>query len=332
MSAAMQVKVVVVTMFDVDHEETSRGEFKLWREHYPLDQKLAFPQGFADLRYNAERGVLGMVTGVGTARAAASVMALGMDPRFDLSKAYWLVAGIAGADPAQMTLGSAAWADFVVDGDLSYEIDPREIPGHWPIGRLPLGKLEPYEKPRNQDNGGAVYRLDKGLVDWAYGLTADMALEDAPALAPLRARFADHPSAQTGPRVQRGDTLSAATFWHGRELNAWARDWVNYWSDGEGTFVTSAMEDTGTLQALTLLDKAGKVDLRRALVLRTASNFTMPPDGISAHESLSEEKKLGFSAFGPSLQSAYVVGRKVVDALVDNWDAYGTRLPGAADL
>src|SRR6202140_1729715 len=41
-----------------------------------------------------------------TARAAASIMALGMDPRFDLSKAYWLVAGIAGVNPNEASIGS----------------------------------------------------------------------------------------------------------------------------------------------------------------------------------------------------------------------------------
>ncbi len=61
-------------------------------------------------------------------------MALGMDPRFDLTKAYWLVAGIAGIDPADGSLGSAAWAEWVVDGDIGYEIDAREIPKDWKTG------------------------------------------------------------------------------------------------------------------------------------------------------------------------------------------------------
>ena len=46
-------------------------------------------------------------------------MALGADPRFDLSKAYWLVAGIGGGDPADVSLGSAVWADHVLDGDIA---------------------------------------------------------------------------------------------------------------------------------------------------------------------------------------------------------------------
>jgi purine nucleoside permease len=55
-------------------------------------------------------------------------MGLGMDPRFDLTHAYWIVAAIAGVDPNKASVASAAWANYVVDGDLAYEIDAREIP------------------------------------------------------------------------------------------------------------------------------------------------------------------------------------------------------------
>jgi purine nucleoside permease len=40
------------------------------------------------------------------------MMALGMDPRFDLSQAYWLVAGIAGVNPLEASIGSAAWVEW----------------------------------------------------------------------------------------------------------------------------------------------------------------------------------------------------------------------------
>jgi AGZA family xanthine/uracil permease-like MFS transporter len=43
---------------------------------------------------NAGGSVLGLVTGVGNTNAAATIMALGLDPRFDLTKSYWLIAGI----------------------------------------------------------------------------------------------------------------------------------------------------------------------------------------------------------------------------------------------
>src|ERR1700744_1301351 len=125
--AATPVKVVVVALYESD---SAPGEFHHWVERDHLDHVYPFPQGFHDLRMN-DQGVLGVLTGVGTARAAASIMALGLDPRFDRSKAYWIVAGIAGGDPQDASLGSAVWAQWVVDGDLAYEVDAREIPSQW---------------------------------------------------------------------------------------------------------------------------------------------------------------------------------------------------------
>ena len=152
------------------------GEFRLWVERLPLNERFPFPCGFRDLRYNSEKAVIGIVSGVGAARAAACVMALGMDPRFDLSRAYWLVAGIAGVNPLEASVGSAAWVEWVVDADLAFEIDAREIPAEWSTGYLPLGKTRPYEEPIEADGGRWVYRLDPALVAWAYRLTAVWAL------------------------------------------------------------------------------------------------------------------------------------------------------------
>src|SRR5579862_5433979 len=165
------VKVVVVTMFERG-EDTGDvpGEYQLWVEREHLDQIFPLPAGFRHARMNKD-GVLGMVTGVGTAKAAASVMALGLDPRFDLTKAYWIVAGIGGGDPADVSLGSAVWADYVVDGDLSYEIDARQIPPDWPTGYVPLRRRTPYEQPVSSESYGELYTLNPGLVGWACRLT-----------------------------------------------------------------------------------------------------------------------------------------------------------------
>jgi purine nucleoside permease len=326
----LPIKVVVVTMFELGEDQGDRpGEFQTWVERLPLPESVAFPQGYRDLRINRDQGVLGIVTGIGTARAAASIMALGMDPRFDLSRAYWLVAGIAGADPQDMSIGSAAWAEWVIDGDLSHEIDPREIPEEWPTGYLPLRHAEPYARPVPEDDEGVVYHLDPELVDWAYGLTRDIRLEDAEALRALRERYVNHPAAQRPPFVLKGDNLASSTFWHGQLLNDWANDWISYWTGGEGNFVTTAMEDTGTLQSLTFLDQAGRVDRDRVLVLRTASNYSTQHEGITAVESLSGEKKGDYSAFLPSLEAAFRVGSPVVLELVTNWDRYSEAVPGA---
>ena len=170
--------------------------------------------GFHHVRLNKD-GVMGMLTGVGTAKAAAAVMAVGLDPRFDFSKTYWIVAGIGGGDPADVSLGSAVWAEHVIDGDLAYEIDARDIPADWPTGFVPLRKTVPYEQPPRRELEGEIYTLNRGLVDWAFQLTKDVAIPDSDALRSARARFRGFPNALRAPFVARGDTVSSSTFWHG---------------------------------------------------------------------------------------------------------------------
>ena len=104
------VKVVVVAMFEVGADTGDKpGELQYWVERDHLDRIYAMPAGYHAARMNGE-GEMAVLTGQGTAHAAATIMALGLDPRFDLSHAYWLVAGIAGGCPDRVSLGSAAWA------------------------------------------------------------------------------------------------------------------------------------------------------------------------------------------------------------------------------
>ena len=166
----IRVKVVVITMFERGEDTgDTPGEFQLWVEREHLDQIFDVPAAYHHVRMNKD-GVMGMLTGVATAKAAASVMAVGLDPRFDFSKAYWIVAGIGGGDPADVSLGSAVWADHVIDGDLAYEIDAREIPKDWSTGYIPLRKATPYEQPGKTDEG-EMYTLNPGFS--GLGVAAD---------------------------------------------------------------------------------------------------------------------------------------------------------------
>jgi purine nucleoside permease len=298
------IRVVIVTMFDPPPEAGNwPSELTRWVERVPLPERMAFPLGERDLRLNSERGVLAIVTGVGNTKAAASIMALGLDPRFDLSRAYWLVAGIAGANPAAMTLGSAAWVDWVVDGDLAHDIDPREMPSDWPTGRVPLGKSRPYQQPVSTLTATMAWRLDPALVDWAYRLTRGVELPG-------------------GSTVLTGAVLASNSLWHGALLNRWAENWVAYWTDGKARFTVSAMEDSGIVSSLTALARAGRVARDRLLVLRTVSNYTMPRDGADAAASLAGEMRDGFTAYAPALDAAYRVGGVVMDELVSHWKKY----------
>jgi purine nucleoside permease len=316
------VKVVVVAMFELGEDTgDAPGELQYWVERDHLDRIFPLPAGYHSVRMNTE-GEMAVLTGQGTAHAAATIMALGLDPRFDLRHAYWIIAGIAGGSPDRISLGSAAWARWVVDGDLAYEIDPREIPPDWTTGYIPLRKTKPFEPPATP-NEGQVYGLNAGLAQWAFELTRATPLDDPDALKEIRSHF-DGAAAQRPPFVTLGDEISSSTFWHGKVSDAWATQWVSYFTGGKGQFFTTAMEDTGTLQSLQYLARAGRVDWRRILVLRTVSNFDQQPRGMSAAESLARQRIGTYSAYRPSLEAAYKVGHLVVSELLTHWDKYSS--------
>ena len=321
------VKVVVVAMFEIGQDTGDPpGELQYWVERDHLDKVYPLPAGYHAARMN-NRGEMAILTGQGTAHAAATIMALGLDPRFDFSHAYWLIAGIAGGNPDRISLGSAAWARWVVDGDLGYEIDPRETPADWSTGYIPLRKTKPFEPPAAPLDG-QVYELNGELAQWACNLTRRTPLDDPDTLKEIGAHF-DGAAAQLPPFVTMGDELSSSTYWHGKLLDAWAGAWVSYFTGGKGQFATTAMEDTGTLQSLKYLAQAGLADWQRILVLRTVSNFDQQPRGMTAAESLAHQRIGTYSAYLPSIEAAYKVGHVVVNEIVSNWPTHVNETPRA---
>ena len=328
----LPVKIVLVTMFEIgDDLGDAPGEFQFWRERRNLYEKLDFPHSHHDLFYNPDSQILGLVTGIGTAKAASATMALGLDDRFDLSRAYWLVAGIAGIDPEDASIGSVVWSSVLVDGDLGYEIDSREMPKDWSTGYFSFKTKEPFAQPRPELPMGEVFMTNTGLRDWAFELTKNLELMDSSEFQALREAYVDHPAALRPPFVLTGGHLAAMTYWHGALKNAWANELVRYWSDGEANFVTSAMEETGTFQSITYLDNAGLVDKTRFLVLRGGSNFTMQPPTLTAAQSLLRESD-GYAGLEASLENVYLAGSVVVDELLTGWDQYSENVPTAEGL
>lgn len=325
------VKVVVMAMFERGETRgDAPGELQLWVERLGLDTEYDFALG-EDVLYMNDDGVMAVLVGRGVTNAAASVMALGLDDRFDFAQAYWLVAGIAGGDPADLSLGSAAWARHVVDGDLLYEIDGREIPDDWPYGMVPLGLDAPTTDPEDLHGSWAydtiAFSLNVQLVEWAYAITRDIDLGDAPGIVEYRNHYVTYPEAQRPPFVTIGDTLSSSTYWHGEIMNRWANDWLRLYRGKDANFMTTNMEDSGTMTALQRLGQAGLIDIDRVLVLRTVSNFTMPPEGQTAVWS----KTQPYPDNGePALEAAFVVGNTVVQALLEDWPRYRHEIPEAA--
>jgi purine nucleoside permease len=142
-------------------------------------------------------------------------------------------------------------------------------------------------------------------------------------------RFAGFPNALKPPFVARGDTMSSSTFWHGSKMDEWANAWTRYFIGGKGNYMIAGMEDSGTLQALTFLNQAGRVDLQRVLVLRTVSNYDREPIAGDAATSLKEMASGNYSAYMPALEAAESVGDKVVRDIVEHWNQRESAIPHA---
>jgi purine nucleoside permease len=89
------------------------------------------------------------------------------------------------------------------------------------------------------------------------------------------------------------------------------------------------MEDTGTLQSLTLLNAAHRIDINRVLVLRTVSNYDRQAPGLTAAESLQQMNSGRYAAYMEALETAERVGDKVVRDIVSNWSEREQTVPSA---
>ena len=308
------IRVVVIATFP--------GEFQLWGEREKLTESVPLPGVALPLYTNPERTVLAMVSGTTLINASASVMALGLDPRFDLTHAYFILNGIAGVDPQDGSIGSAAWANYVV-GDVMREVDKSEVPADWPYGFFMIGASAPNTvSSRPNDN---VFALNPKLTAWAYELTRNLKLLDDPDAAAFRASWTGYPNAQRPPFVLIGDDFASDHYWHGKVLTQFANDWVKLNTGGKGNFVMTEMEDSGFMNSLVRLDAIHRVDINRVMVLRTGSNYSMERAGDTALQSVNAQYVGGGKI---AEESAWLCGSTVMHNLLANWDKYHDHIPG----
>jgi len=274
-----------------------------------------------------KNAVCEVATGMGHANAAASVMAVLYSGLFDLRETYFLVAGIAGIDPVHGTIGSAAWARYVVDGGIAHEIDAREMPHGWRDGYFGVFTNSPDEVPKFEYRT-EVYRLDEALLAKALALSQSAALEDSDGLRAYRKHYREA-AAHAPPTVIQCDTLSADTWWVGRRLGDHARRWTRLLTGGKGDYCTTQEEDNAVLAALTRGSQSGFIDLRRIAVLRSGSDFDRPYPQQGVLESLRAQLALP-DAGRISAANLVHAGMPLVDAIVQHWDEWEHGVPATS--
>ncbi|WP_104655285.1 purine-nucleoside phosphorylase [Ralstonia insidiosa] len=311
------VKVIVINMF--------QGEAQPFIDRYDLKEKV-YISGLSpdapNMLCNVD-GICQVTTGMGYANAASTISALLYRSKLDLTHTYFVIAGIAGIDPGQGTVGSAAWARYAVDYGLSHEIDAREMPASWPYGYFGIGTKGPGQKPP-LDYRTEVFQLNETLLQKAFTLSKSATLEDSPEAIAFRKNYAFAPANQP-PAVIQCDVASADTWWAGRNLGQRARDWVKTMTDNKGTYCTTAQEDNATLEVLTRGARAGKVDFSRVALLRAGSDFDRPYDGQTATDGLINYAQQG--GFVPATHNLVNAAKPLLDDIVDHWARWKQGVP-----
>jgi len=311
------VKVIIISMFG--------PEGQVWLDHIGPWRDIAVPGLSPD--YPAvhcnRSNVCVVTTGMGHSNAAASMTALVFSRLFDLSRTYFIVAGVGGIDPAHGTLGSTAWARYLVEFGIQWEIDAREIPLDWTTGYLGIDTTGPTQKPP-LDYRTEVFQLNEALLSAAFALSRHVPLADSAQAQAARSKFAYGP-ANLPPSVLQCDTVSDDTWFSGTLLAQRARDWTKIVTDGRGDFCTAQQEDNATYEALKRGASARLLDLDRVAVLRAGSNFLRPHDGQSSADNLLNYATEG--GFAIALENLYRTASPLVQQIVDNWRTWRRGVP-----
>lgn len=310
-------KVMIVSMFG--------PEAQAWLDKLGPWQDIKVPglsPDYPTVHCNAA-DVCVMTTGMGHANAAASTMALVLAREFDLRHTYFIVAGIAGINPEQGTIGSAAWARYLVDFGLQWEIDAREIPPSWNTGYLGINTQNPSQKPP-LDYRTEVFQLNEALLQKAYALSRNVTLTDNAQAQEARSKFTTAPANQP-PGVLLCDTAAGDTWFSGTLLGQRATEWTKILTDGKGVYCTTQQEDNATYEALARGAAEHRVDLGRVAVLRAGSDFDRPYAGQTAADNLLNYQAQG--GFTIALQNLYLTANPLVQEITQHWPAWRKGVP-----
>lgn len=310
-------KVVIISMFG--------PEGQVWLDKLGPWRDIAVPGLSPDypVVHCNRADVCVLTTGMGHTNAAASVMALVFSKQLDLSRTYFLVAGIAGINPEIGTVGSTGWARYLVDFGVQWEIDAREIPADWSGGYLGINTHGPADKPP-LDYRTEVFRLDEALLQKAFALSRSVTLSDGPEAQAARSHFPSAPANQP-PTVLQCDTVAGDTWFSGTLLGQRATEWTRILTDGAGVYCTTQQEDNATYEALKRGAAAGLLDLKRLAVLRAGSDFDRPYPGQSAADNLVNYASQG--GFLIALQNLFLTGNPLVQDITTRWPAWRDGVP-----
>lgn len=308
----VKVKVFVAAMFEIGQNTGDRaGEFQHWYERYwKGSTPVTVPGALQPVYCNAD-GVCGSVLGMGKVNSSSSMQAILTSPKFDFSKAYYVISGVAGTPPSRGTIGEVSWATWLVDYDLGHRWAPEENKAGEPTF-MPRKGYEEYRR----------FKLNPELVAWAMKLSADTPLKDSDSAKAYRLRY-PQAAARRAPFVGTGTHMTGDTFFHGPGLSNQAQYIAKLY--GADDYVITEMEAA----AITLVIKR-QHGTDRVMSLRGAVNFDQGNPRETTLQHLDPAPGETAGGFAETVENIELVGSRVVDHIVVNWPQWQAGVPALA--
>lgn len=217
-----------------------------------------------------------VTTGEAEINAAATISAVVLSGKFDLTRTYWMVGGIAGVNPKFGTLGSVALSRYVIQVALQYEFDAREMPSNFTSGYFSYGTYLPNQYPTTI-YGTEVIEVNNALREIAYTFATQANLSDNEDGAVYRAKYAPdgmaYAAATQKPSVIKCDSATSDVYYSGTLLSEAFENTTKVWTNGTGEYCMTAQEDNASLEVLVRMAIEGLVDFSRVIVMRTGERY-----------------------------------------------------------
>ncbi|CAG8067252.1 unnamed protein product [Penicillium salamii] len=317
--ALIAPKVFIVSMFEPEAQAWwNIPEFDLLARNITIP---GLSPIFPDVHCTEDYEICQLITGESEINAAATVTSVAFSPLFDFTQTYWFVAGIAGVNPNKVTTGSATFARYAVQVALQYEIDIRELNSSYTTGYIPQGADYPGQYPTNI-YGTEVFEVNAELRTIAANFARKANLSDSATAQAYRRRYktpsGKYKAATLPPSIVECDVATSDVYYSGNILGSAFENTTKVLTNGTGDYCSSAQEDNATLEVLLRAAAHKLTDFSRIIVMRTASDFDRPYPGASAAYNLLYSEQGGFE---PALKNLYVAGIKVVEGILDGWNA-----------
>lgn len=309
-----QPKALIVSMF--------APEADVWLEQLDFVHNLTLPglpPSYPDVHCTTNYSICQVTTGEGEINAAATISALTINPLFDFSKTYVLIAGIAGGEPNYTTTGSVTFSKYAIQVALEYQIDSKELTGaqsNWTLGYFAYGTDNQQDYPGNV-YGTEVFELNENLRDRAVKLAATAKLDKGNNVTATFRKKYNETKAAALPKVEKCDVATSDTYYTGKVLGDYFDSFTKLMTNGSATYCATAQEDNASLEAFVRADKFGLVDYERIVVMRTISDFARPPPSMNAFDFFTKSEQGGFQ---PAIANIYNAGLPYLTDIISNWD------------